>query len=409
MDVFLAVFTMNPDSANDSRKRPRESSQPASFTPVSTDGDLNSIDWAALGIDPAEIAAQKELEEQYSKRHRVQTEQDAALARRLHEMMNGSSQEILHSQSETESEMTEVNDARQQQNEPPSASVATSAGKSPSNIATSPQEVKLDSFSVASSPLLVNSDTPVSSASTPPTVSSASTSNYELDVIDLTTQDEELAKRLQNEELMLVENGLIGTSLDTPLVISEKARNPSALPTENQNHFLYQSYINSLQQRMGDAANRTGKSPEQGYIKVDEDLFMRDSPSTNVPLTNSYMQALQSLFQRENRASLFPTPSSSSASKAESSSSHHNENRVSREESEKELRVLLRTIENDYNINLEDRTGTPDALIPTLMEHQKKGLSWLINMEEGPKKGGLLADDMGLGKVRITYCLIAIL
>jgi hypothetical protein len=399
---------MNPDSANDLRKRPRESSQPASFTPVSTDGDLNSIDWAALGIDPAEIAAQKELEEQYSKRHRIQTEQDAALARRLHDMMNGPSQEILHPQSETESEMTELNDTRQQQHEPSSSFVATGAGKSPSNTVPSPQEVKLDSFSVASSPLLVNSDTPVSSASTPPTISSTSTSNYELDVIDLTTQDEELAKRLQNEELMLVENGLIGTSLDTPLVISGKERNPSAFSTENHNHFLYQSYINSLQQRTGDASNRTGKSPEQGYIKLDEDLFMRDSPSNNVPLTNNYMQALQSLYQRENRASLFPTPSSS-ASKAEGSSSYRNDNRVSREEKEMELRVLLKTIENDYNINLEDRTGTPDALIPTLMEHQKKGLSWLINMEEGPKKGGLLADDMGLGKVRILYCLIAIL
>lgn len=156
---------------------------------------------------------------------------------------------------------------------------------------------------------------------------------------------------------------------------------------------------------MGDVTNSTGKPTEQGYIKLDEDLFMRDSPSNNVPLTNAYMQALQSLFQRENRASLFPTPSSSSASKAESSSSNRNENRNSREDTEKELRLLLKTIENDYNINLEDRTGTPDALIPTLMEHQKKGLSWLISMEEGPKKGGLLADDMGLGKVRITYFL----
>jgi hypothetical protein len=393
---------MNQGSANDSRKRPRESSQSASsYTSVSDNTDPNSIDWAALGIDPAEIAAQKELEEQYSKRHRSQTEQDAALARRLHEMMNGSSQEIMGLQSETESEMAAVNAARHQPNELPSSFVATGTGNSSFNTAPSPQEVKLESFSMAGSPLPVNSDTPVSTASTPPTVSSTSTSNYDLDVIDLTAQDEEVAKRLQNEELMLVENGLIGSSLDTPLVISEKSRNPSALLAENQNHFLYQSYVNSLQQGNGDAANRTDKSL-QGYIKLAEDLFMRDGQSSNISLTTGYLQVLQSLFQREKRASLFPTPSSSSTLKAESSSSNRTDNRVSRDESEKELRVLLRTIENDYNINLEDRAGTPDALVPTLMEHQKKGLSWLISMEEGSNKGGLLADDMGLGKVRIV-------
>ncbi|KAI8581440.1 hypothetical protein K450DRAFT_298802 [Umbelopsis ramanniana AG] len=406
VDVFLAAFIMNPDSANDSRKRPRESPQPVPFASTSDDTDLKNVDWAALGIDPAEIAAQKELEEQYSKRHRIQTEQDAVLARRLHEMMNGSSHDVMGSQPEPESETSEINAVRHQQNEPSSSFVATGTGNFPTNIAPPPQEVKFESISVADSPLPVNSDTPASTVSTPPTTSSTSTSNYDLDVIDLTTQDEVLAKRLQNEELMLVENGLIGSSLDTPLVISEKSRSPSASSAENQNHFLYQSYINGLQQGNSNAANRTGNSSEQGYIKLDEDLFMRDGQPNRMLLANGYMQALQNLFQRQNRASLFPTPSSSSSLAAESSLSNRTDNRVSRDESEKELRVLLKSIENDYNINLEDRTGTPDALIPALMEHQKKGLSWLINMEEGSNKGGLLADDMGLGKTIQMIALI---
>ncbi|KAG2189262.1 hypothetical protein INT44_004404 [Umbelopsis vinacea] len=398
---------MNPDFANDSRKRPRESSQPVSFTSTSDDADLKNVDWGALGIDPAEIAAQKELEEQYSKRHRIQTEQDAALARRLHEMMNGSSQEVMRNQPDTESEMSGVNSARHQQHELSSSFVATGTENSPTNIVPSPQELKLESIAIADSPLPVSIDTPVSTASTPPTISSSSTSNDGLDVIDLTTQDEKLAKQLQDEELMLVDNGLIGSSSDTPLVISEKSKSSSASSTENQNHFLYQSYVNALQHRIGNATNGTGTSSEQGYIKLAEDLFMKDGQPKGLSLTNGYMQALQNLFQRQNRASIFSTSSSSSTSTAESSSSHRIDNRVLRDESEKELRVLLKSIENDYNINLEDRAGTPDALIPTLMEHQKKGLSWLINMEEGSNKGGLLADDMGLGKVRIA--LVAIL
>ena len=43
-----------------------------------------------------------------------------------------------------------------------------------------------------------------------------------------------------------------------------------------------------------------------------------------------------------------------------------------------------------------------------LLPHQKEGLAWLISREAGKrsggtrKTGGILADDMGLGKVRST-------
>lgn len=35
----------------------------------------------------------------------------------------------------------------------------------------------------------------------------------------------------------------------------------------------------------------------------------------------------------------------------------------------------------------------------TLLPHQIIGVGWAVNREKGPNKGGLLADDMGLGKV----------
>lgn len=63
-----------------------------------------------------------------------------------------------------------------------------------------------------------------------------------------------------------------------------------------------------------------------------------------------------------------------------------------------EIKQLLETIRPDSEISKENREGTPDALIPPLLEHQKLGLSWMKTMEESEKKGGILADDMGLGK-----------
>lgn len=63
-----------------------------------------------------------------------------------------------------------------------------------------------------------------------------------------------------------------------------------------------------------------------------------------------------------------------------------------------EIKSLLENIRPDEDLPPEDREGTPDAMIYSLMEHQKLGLAWMMKMEEGSNKGGILADDMGLGK-----------
>jgi SNF2 family DNA or RNA helicase len=66
---------------------------------------------------------------------------------------------------------------------------------------------------------------------------------------------------------------------------------------------------------------------------------------------------------------------------------------------EQELRDLLENVLYDEPPPPEARTGTPDGLSITLLEHQKIGLQWMLKMERSSNKGGILADDMGLGKV----------
>ena len=34
-----------------------------------------------------------------------------------------------------------------------------------------------------------------------------------------------------------------------------------------------------------------------------------------------------------------------------------------------------------------------------LMPHQVIGVAWMLDKEQGPLKGGILSDEMGLGKV----------
>ncbi|KAL9601796.1 MAG: hypothetical protein Q9219_002286 [cf. Caloplaca sp. 3 TL-2023] len=63
-----------------------------------------------------------------------------------------------------------------------------------------------------------------------------------------------------------------------------------------------------------------------------------------------------------------------------------------------EIKDLLENIRPDEELPMENREGTPDALVYPLYEHQKLGLAWMKSMEEGSNKGGILADDMGLGK-----------
>ncbi|KAI2464098.1 SNF2 family N-terminal domain-containing protein [Annulohypoxylon bovei var. microspora] len=61
----------------------------------------------------------------------------------------------------------------------------------------------------------------------------------------------------------------------------------------------------------------------------------------------------------------------------------------------------------DIDIPPEQRKATPHAMSCTLMDHQKVCLTWLMEQEDDPnKRGGLLADTMGLGKTIQALALI---
>lgn len=71
-----------------------------------------------------------------------------------------------------------------------------------------------------------------------------------------------------------------------------------------------------------------------------------------------------------------------------------------------ELKSLLENIRPDVELPAENREGTPEAMKYPLMEHQKLGLTWMKNMEEGSNRGGILADGMGLGKTIQALALL---
>ncbi|KAK6857929.1 hypothetical protein PG995_005628 [Apiospora arundinis] len=61
---------------------------------------------------------------------------------------------------------------------------------------------------------------------------------------------------------------------------------------------------------------------------------------------------------------------------------------------------------NEHEIAPEKRMDTPIQMRCELMEHQRVGLTWLVDQEKSKKKGALLADTMGLGKTIQALALI---
>ncbi|KAL1648179.1 hypothetical protein SLS61_007051 [Didymella pomorum] len=61
---------------------------------------------------------------------------------------------------------------------------------------------------------------------------------------------------------------------------------------------------------------------------------------------------------------------------------------------------------HDAEDSPERREQTPITMCSQLKEYQKIGLTWLIKMETGTNKGGILADGMGLGKTVQAISLI---
>ncbi|KAL2920015.1 Vacuolar protein sorting-associated protein 41 [Polyrhizophydium stewartii] len=55
---------------------------------------------------------------------------------------------------------------------------------------------------------------------------------------------------------------------------------------------------------------------------------------------------------------------------------------------------------------LVEMVPAPPEFLGTLLPHQLRGLSWLVDRENSPQAGAILADDMGLGKTIQTIALV---
>lgn len=63
-----------------------------------------------------------------------------------------------------------------------------------------------------------------------------------------------------------------------------------------------------------------------------------------------------------------------------------------------DIQQLLRQIRPDEDLDGPDAEHQPSGLNVQLLPHQIRGVVWMKHMEDGITKGGILADDIGLGK-----------
>jgi SNF2 family DNA or RNA helicase len=67
------------------------------------------------------------------------------------------------------------------------------------------------------------------------------------------------------------------------------------------------------------------------------------------------------------------------------------------EQVQKRLESLLET----FNVDIppEERINAPPGMQVELKEYQRIGVAWMLKMERSTNRGGILSDEMGLGKV----------
>jgi len=58
------------------------------------------------------------------------------------------------------------------------------------------------------------------------------------------------------------------------------------------------------------------------------------------------------------------------------------------------------------DLDVIEPASDPRGLRQPLYHHQRIALAWMRNAEAGPNKGGILADDMGMGKTISTISLV---
>ncbi|XP_059284099.1 ATP-dependent helicase ULS1-like [Lycium ferocissimum] len=72
---------------------------------------------------------------------------------------------------------------------------------------------------------------------------------------------------------------------------------------------------------------------------------------------------------------------------------------------------LLENYSDDFdldnqNVSVSETAEAPSDLILPLLRYQKKWLAWSLKQEESKAKGGILADEMGMGKAVQAIALV---
>lgn len=80
---------------------------------------------------------------------------------------------------------------------------------------------------------------------------------------------------------------------------------------------------------------------------------------------------------------------------------------MTQQESEKALRDLVEGMYEGDMDGVDVDAVMPEGLSCKLLPHQVTGVNWMRSREEGKKKGGILADDMGFGKTVQSIALIS--
>ena len=55
---------------------------------------------------------------------------------------------------------------------------------------------------------------------------------------------------------------------------------------------------------------------------------------------------------------------------------------------------------------LDETAERPPSLIMPLLRYQKEWLAWALKQEESAARGGILADEMGMGKTAQAIALV---
>lgn len=408
-----AILDLTQDATESNRENGSNSGEPNSRGSSESDSEaleflreagLSEEDLHALGIDLEEIRAQRQLEKQ--------AQRDLEYARRVQEQLDAEARQPSSSQMPP----------------PTTASPQTPISTTTSTTMTPSPQIPL-SFTQQHQQLY----SPVSYNSAPtfshihPYPSSMTDHRHQPQVKRIKSEHPPSAIELMRQQL---QNHGIGSSSSSsfrntqskPVTILDEdddvidLTNDDAGVGSSSQASLWPPNRNGVGSSSSAMASSSSTTQLAKYLYSDDDEDEDDYSYYSNPYIAMINQTLNSACSIPSSSTFRPFYASSVATSRANFEARYNlpYNRYASEyvrplndqQTEQELRQLLESIQNhDENTKPEDRIGTPERLAVNLMEHQKVGLRWMTRQEESVNKGGMLSDDMGLGKVSNKACI----